>query len=52
MIGAGVQQALMNYVLTDRCAKERLLDANVMRWAARGMFDNFLVEVRLKVGDG
>lgn len=43
---------LMEYVLTDRCAKKRLLYENVVREAAGGMLNHFLVEVTVKVGGG
>lgn len=43
---------MMDYLLIDRCAKERLLDVNVLREATGGISDYFLVEARMEVGIG
>ena len=47
--GVDGQRALMDYVLVDRQMKERLVDVNVLRGAARGMSDHFLVEGKVKL---
>ncbi|XP_071512677.1 uncharacterized protein [Panulirus ornatus] len=43
------QRALLDYVLIDRRAKERLLDVNVLRGATGGMSDHYLVEAKVKI---
>lgn len=40
----------MDCMLCDKYAK-KLLDLNAMKGAIGGISDNFLVEVRVKVGD-
>ncbi|XP_071529497.1 craniofacial development protein 2-like [Panulirus ornatus] len=46
------QRALLDYVLIDRRAKERLLDVNVLRGATGGMSDHYLVEAKVKISMG
>ncbi|XP_071539225.1 craniofacial development protein 2-like [Panulirus ornatus] len=43
------QRALLDYMLIDRRAKERLLDVNVLRGATGGMSDHYLVEAMVKI---
>ena len=39
----------MDYVVMNKSAKVRLLDVHVLRGAAGGISDNFLVEERVNV---
>ena len=47
--GRMVDRALMDYVIVNKSARGRLLDVHVLRGAAGGMSDHFLVEGRVKV---
>ena len=47
--GRIVDRALMDYVIVNKSARGRLLDVHVLRGAAGGMSDHFLVEGRVKV---
>ena len=47
--GRMVDRALMDYVIVNKNARGMLLDVHVLRGAAGGMSDNFLVEGRVKV---
>lgn len=40
----------MHYALIARCAKEWILDVNVLREGAGGKSDHFLVETSVKAG--
>ena len=48
--GNGEQKALMDYVLIDRCEKDRLTDVNVLRGAAGGLSDHHLIVAKVKIG--
>lgn len=50
--GIGSQRELMDYMVMDRGARERMLDLNVLRGAVGVMFDHFLVEESVKDGGG
>lgn len=52
MSGVGGQWALMDCVVSDNYEKERLLYVSMLRRAANGMSDHFLLEVKVKGSDG
>ena len=47
--GRVVDRALMDFVIVSRRLRGRLLDVNVMRGAAGGMSDHYLVEEKMRV---
>ena len=47
--GRVVDRALMDYVLTPKRMRGRLLDVKVCRGEGGGMSDHFLVEARIKM---
>ena len=48
--GVNGERALLDYVCLEQKVKNRLIDVNVLRGAAMGISDHFLVEAKLKVG--
>ena len=50
--GVNGQLALLDYVCVRVVDRERLIDVNVLRGAAGGMSDHYLVEIKLKIKGG
>lgn len=42
------KQALLDYIVIDRRAKEIVMDENVLKRTASGVSDHYLVKVRVK----
>ena len=50
--GVNGERALLDYVCVEQRIKDRLLDVNVLRGAAGGISDHFLVEARVRIKGG